>query len=100
MGGRGLRGVHLEIRDAHAGLEKAVEQVLVRASWHCCQAHFMRNASARVSKKAQPLLSATLETIVAQPSQEQAREQVRKVAAALEKTQPRVAGLLERQGRT
>lgn len=92
---RGLSGVQLVISDAHAGLKKAIRTVLSGATWQRCRVHFMRNALSRVSKKTQPLISATLKTIFAQPSQKQALEQARKVADALRKTHPRVAELLD-----
>lgn len=95
---RGLDGVQLVISDAHAGLKRALQAVLSGATWQRCRVHFMRNALSRVSKKAQPLVSATLKTIFAQPTQEAAREQIRRVVEALQKTHPRVAELLDEAG--
>jgi transposase-like protein len=92
---RGLNGVQLVISDAHAGLKKAIQAVLGGAAWQRCRVHFMRNALARVSKKAQPLISATLKTIFAQPNQKRARKKAREVADALRRTHPKVAELLD-----
>lgn len=38
---RGLTGVKLAIADAHGGLIKAVQTVLVGASWQRCKVHFI-----------------------------------------------------------
>ena len=37
---RGLTGVKLVITDAHGGLVKALESVLVGASWQRCKVHY------------------------------------------------------------
>jgi hypothetical protein len=41
---RGLRGVELAISDDHAGLKRAVMEVLPAAMWQRCYVHFLRNA--------------------------------------------------------
>lgn len=41
---RGLSGVHLVVTDDHAGLKKAVAEVLPTALWQRCYVHFLRNA--------------------------------------------------------
>ena len=84
---RGLNGVQLAISDAHAGLKQAIQAVLSGATWQRCRVHFMRNALSRVSKKAQPLVSATLKTIFAQPSQGCARKQAAAVADPVRRPQ-------------
>jgi transposase-like protein len=93
--GRGLSGVQLVISDAHAGLTTAIREVLVGATWQRCRVHFMRNVLALVPKKVQAVLSVALRTIVAQPSQALAREELGKVARSLAKKHPRVTALLE-----
>lgn len=42
--GRGLRGVRLVVSDDHAGLKRAVREVLGEALWQRCYVHFLRNA--------------------------------------------------------
>lgn len=41
---RGLHGVYLTVTDDHAGLKKAIAEVLPAALWQRCYAHFLRNA--------------------------------------------------------
>lgn len=41
---RGLKGVELTVSDDHAGLKKAIAQVLPEAVWQRCYVHFLRNA--------------------------------------------------------
>lgn len=92
---RGLTGIQLVISDAHVGLKAAIREVLPGSSWQRCRVHFMRNALARVPKRSQPLISATLKTIFAQPSQAEARQQCRKIADSLRKTYSRLSELLD-----
>jgi len=47
---RGLHGTHLVISDAHAGLQRAIAEVLTGATWQRCTVHFMRNVLSRVGK--------------------------------------------------
>jgi transposase-like protein len=41
---RGLRGVELAVSDDHAGLRKAIAEILPEAAWQRCYVHFLRNA--------------------------------------------------------
>ena len=41
---RGLRGVELAVSDDHAGLRKAISEILPEAAWQRCYVHFLRNA--------------------------------------------------------
>lgn len=49
---RGLSGVELVITDDHAGLRKAVTEVLPEASWQRCYVHFLRNCLDHLPRKA------------------------------------------------
>ena len=49
---RGLRGVHLVVSDDHAGLKKAIPEVLPEAAWQRCYVHFLRNALDHLPRKA------------------------------------------------
>ena len=49
---RGLRGVRLAVSDDHAGLRKAIAQVLPEALWQRCYVHFLRNAVDYLPRKA------------------------------------------------
>src|SRR5947209_14578961 len=49
---RGLRGVQLTISDNHAGLRRAIREVLPEAIWQRCYVHFLRNALDYLPRKA------------------------------------------------
>jgi putative transposase len=49
---RGLNGVELVISDDHAGLRKAIAEVLPEAAWQRCYVHFLRNALDYLPRKA------------------------------------------------
>ena len=49
---RGLRGVRLAVSDDHAGLRKAIAQVLPEALWQRSYVHFLRNAIDYLPRKA------------------------------------------------
>jgi transposase-like protein len=92
---RGLSGVRLVTSDAHRGLKRAVETVLVGASWQRCRVHFMRNALSLVSKAAQQMVGATIRTVFAQPDAQSAHEQWRRVADGFRHRFPRLADLMD-----
>ena len=48
---RGLRGVICVISDDHAGLRRAIPEVLPEASWQRCYVHFLRNALDHLPRK-------------------------------------------------
>jgi putative transposase len=92
---RGLRGAQVVISDAHEGLRQAIGAVLHGASWQRCRVHFLRNALSLVPKGAQPLVAATIRTVFAQPTAEQAREQWRRVADGFRERFPRLADFMD-----
>jgi len=49
---RGLHGVEFVVSDDHAGLKKAIPQVLPEAAWQRCYVHFLRNALDHLPRKA------------------------------------------------
>jgi putative transposase len=49
---RGLCGVRLAISDDHAGLKRALAEVLPEAAWQRCYVHFLRNALDHLPRKA------------------------------------------------
>src|ERR1700750_2116355 len=49
---RGLRGVEFVVSDDHAGLRKAIGEVLPEAAWQRCYVHFLRNALDYLPRKA------------------------------------------------
>jgi len=49
---RGLSGVEFVVSDDHAGLKRAVGEVLTEAAWQRCYVHFLRNALDYLPRKA------------------------------------------------
>lgn len=49
---RGLHGVEFVVSDDHAGLRKAITEVLTEAAWQRCYVHFLRNALDYLPRKA------------------------------------------------
>ena len=49
---RGLTGVEFVVSDDHAGLKKAISEVLCEAAWQRCYVHFLRNALDHLPRKA------------------------------------------------
>ena len=48
---RGLNGVEVVVSDGHEGIQAAVAQHFVGASWQRCWVHFLRNAMKKISYK-------------------------------------------------
>src|SRR6266480_1291727 len=91
---RGLSGVQLVVSDAHAGLKKAIAQVL-GCPWQRCSVHFLREALGHARREQQPMLAALIRPIFNSDSGEQARELVSDALERLRKPLPKVAALLE-----
>ena len=49
--GRGLSGVEFVVSDDHAGLKKAIAEILPEAAWQRCYVHFLRNALDHMPRK-------------------------------------------------
>lgn len=90
---RGLAGVQLCVSDAHEGLRAAIAKVL-GCPWQRCTVHFLRDMLGHCTKEQQPLVATAIRQIFAAESGEEARERLAGVAAALERTAPKVARLL------
>src|SRR5205823_11384373 len=69
---RGLTGVQLVVSDAHAGLKKAIAQVL-GCPWQRCSVHFLREALGHARREQQPMLAALLRPLFNAETSEQAR---------------------------
>jgi transposase-like protein len=91
---RGLTGVQLVVSDAHAGLKKAIAQVL-GCPWQRCSVHFLREALGHVRKDQQGMVAALLRPLFNADNGELARELVGDALERLEKPLPKVAALLE-----
>jgi transposase-like protein len=90
---RGLSGVQLVVSDAHAGLKKAIAQVL-GCPWQRCTVHFLREALGHARREQQPMLAALLRPIFNAEHSQQAREIAGDALERLEKPLPKIAALL------
>jgi putative transposase len=90
---RGLSGVQLVVSDAHAGLKKAIGQVL-GCPWQRCSVHFLREALGHARREQQPMLAALLRPIFNAEDCEQARAQVTAALERLEGPLPKINELL------
>jgi putative transposase len=90
---RGLTGVQLVVSDAHAGLKKAIAQVL-GCPWQRCSVHFLREALGHARREQQPMLAALLQPLFNADTGEQARELVGDALERLRKPLPKIAELL------
>jgi transposase-like protein len=91
---RGLGGVQLVVSDAHAGLKKAIAQVLA-CPWQRCSVHFLREALGHVRKDQQGMVAALLRAIFNAETGEAARALVSDALERLRRPLPKVAALLE-----
>jgi transposase-like protein len=90
---RGLSGVQLVISDAHAGLKKAIAQVL-GCPWQRCSVHFLREALGHARREQQPMLAALIRPIFNAENGEQARAQVTAALERLAQPLPKIHELL------
>jgi transposase-like protein len=86
--------VQLVVSDAHAGLKKAIGQVL-GCPWQRCSVHFLRDALGHVRKDQQGMVAALLRPLFGTDSGELARQLVGDALERLQKPLPKVAALLE-----
>jgi putative transposase len=89
---RGLRGVVCAISDDHAGLRKAIPEVLPEAKWQRCYVHFLRNALDHLPRKKDDDVLTELRWIYERRNVEEAR---RDLAAWLTKWEPRYPKLCD-----
>jgi putative transposase len=71
---RGLRGVQVVISDDHAGLRKAIREVLSEALWQRCYVHFLRNALDYLPRKADDDCLMELRWIYERRNRDEARQ--------------------------
>lgn len=91
---RGLSGVKLVISDAHPGLERAIRNKLVGASWQRCKVHFMRNVLAHVPNKEVSAFASELKAIWQAPTAAKARLVAQELAQTYEKRYPKAIAIL------
>jgi len=85
----------LVISDAHRGLVRAIDELLLGAAWQRCRVHFTRNAQALVPRTSASMVATVIRSIFEQPSGMSAREQLRRVCEGLAPRFPAVAELLD-----
>jgi transposase-like protein len=90
----GLGGVQLVVSDAHAGLKKAIGQVL-GCPWQRCSVHFLREALGHARREQQPMLAALLRPLFNADSGKLARELAGEALERLRTPLPKIAELLE-----
>ena len=90
---RGLTGVQLVVSDAHAGLKKAIAQVLA-CPWQRSSVHFLREALGHARREQQPMLAALLRPLFTADDGAQARELVGDALERLRRPLPKVAALV------
>ena len=83
------------VSDAHPGLQRAIAEVFLGASWQRCRVHFLRDLLSRVPKSAQATVAATVRPIFQQQSREQAQAQLSQVCTLLRPRFPKAVELLE-----
>src|SRR2546429_6141551 len=91
---RGLSGVQFVVSDAHAGLKKAIAQVL-GCPWQRCTVHFLRESLGHARREQQPMLAALIRPVFNADTGEQARELVTDALDRLRTPLAKIAGLLE-----
>jgi transposase-like protein len=91
---RGLAGAQLVVSDAHAGLKRAIGQVL-GCPWQRCSVHFLREALGHARREQQPMLAALLRPIFNAETGERAREHVGDALERLGQPLPKIAALLQ-----
>jgi len=89
---RGLTGVEFVVTDDHAGLRRAIQELLPEAAWQRCYVHFLRNALDYLPRKAPDDCLTELRWIYDRQSIEEAR---RDLAAWLKKWQSKYAKLCD-----
>jgi putative transposase len=91
---RGLAGVRKVISDAHRGLVRAVDEMLLGASWQRCRVHFTHKAQSLAPRNSASMVATVIRSIFEQPGAMSAAEQLRRVAEGLVPRFPAVAELL------
>jgi putative transposase len=89
---RGLCGVEFVVSDDHAGLKKAIAELLPEAVWQRCYVHFLRNARDHLPRKADDDCLNELRWLYHRQDQDEAR---RALAAWLDKWHAKYAKLCD-----
>ncbi len=93
---RGLHGVKLVVRDAHAGLKAALAARLTGVPWQRCQYHLVKNALAFLPRPdLQATVVAGLRAVFNAPDRLKADRQLEKTVQTLRPIAPELAAWLE-----
>lgn len=92
---RGLRGVEFVVSDHHAGLRKAIIEVLPEAAWQRCYVHFMRNALDYLPRKADDDCLKELRWMYDRRSLEEARKDLAAWLLKWQSTYPKLCDWVE-----
>lgn len=92
---RGLRGVICVISDDHAGLRRAIPEVLPEASWQRCYVHFLRNALDHLPRKKDDDCLTELRWIYERRNAEEARRDLTAWLGKWESRYPKLCNWVE-----
>lgn len=92
---RGLHGVEFVVSDDHAGLRRAIQEVLPEAVWQRCYVHFLRNALDYLPRKADDDCLMELRWIYDRRNLEEARQDVVAWLAKWSKRYPKLCNWVE-----
>jgi putative transposase len=92
---RGLTGVQLVVSDDHAGLRKAIREVLPEALWQRCYVHFLRNALDYLPRKADDDCLTELRWIYERRTGEEARQDLKAWLVRWESRYPKLCRWVE-----
>jgi putative transposase len=93
---RGLKGVHLLVSDAHAGIQAAAKKHLQGVSWQRCRVHFLRELLNKVSYKDYKALAADLKALFRPADAAGCRQVAGEVIARWQGKAPKMTAALER----
>ena len=91
---RGVSTIGLLVSDGHKGIQSALKESFIGASWQRCKVHFMRNILAKVSHKSKKEVGHFLSLIFTQNSAEDAKRIAEDVIAKFEYQFPEAMDLL------
>ena len=92
---RGLRGVSCVVSDDHAGLRRAIPEVLPEASWQRCYVHFLRNALDHLPRKKDDDCLTELRWIYERRNAEEARRDLTAWLGKWESRYPKLCNWVE-----
>lgn len=92
---RGLRGVEFVVSDNHAGLKKAIFEVLPESYWQRCYVHFLRNALDYLPRKADDDCLKELRWMYDRRNLEEARKDLAAWLARWQETYPKLCDWVE-----